>query len=383
MSAAVDLSQRIADIVGVRPVDDDDRALIAAAAETAQSWSDLPADVQALLGRLASEPTLEELLSGRPAGGSLVPVDDDGTPLAAAGRSAYDEQHDVHRDSDGRFAEHDAGGSPFPGMRAATEQDRAAFRDKVGQAIPPAWTDVYIADDLATAKLLARGRDSKGRHQTIYSAAHTEAQAAVKFSRIRELAKHLDKLDHALERDAASNDDAAALLLIRRLGMRPGSDRDTGAAQQAHGATNLLARHVTVDGDQVGFDFTGKKGVHIRLSTSDPLIADAIAARLARRGPDERLFDTDENRTRAYMHSTGVPTDLLLKDLRTLHANVVALREIQARDGTPASKAEFRRWRKEVAEQVAAELGNTPALALASYINPTVFHRWAESEEWL
>jgi DNA topoisomerase-1 len=278
----------------------------------------------------------------------------------------------------------DALKSAFEGMHAATDRERADFRVKVGKAIPPAWTDVHIADDLDTARLLARGRDGKGRPQSIYSAAHTEAQAATKFARIRELDRHLDKLDHALERDAAGNDHAAALLLIRRRGMRPGSDRDTGAEKAAHGATNLRARHAAVDGDTVQLDFTGKKGVHIQLEFDDPLIAQAISNRLASRTGDQRLFDTDERRTREYLKSTGVPDEFLLKDLRTVRANVVALREIAARGNElPKSKMEFRKWRREVAEAVSAELGNTPALALSSYINPTVFTPWVQSEDWL
>ncbi len=272
---------------------------------------------------------------------------------------------------------------PFPGMRLASTADRVAFRSKVGRAIPPAWTDVYIADDLDSAKLLVRGKDGKGRAQSMYSAAHTEGQAEVKFARIKALTTHLDKLDHAVERDAADNDDAAALLLIRRLGMRPGSNRDTGSKVQAHGATNLLARHVVVDGDTVRFDFTGKKGVHIKLQVEDRLIAQAVSARLARRSGDQQLFDTTEERTRAYMRSTGMPDGFLLKDLRTVRANVVALREIAARRGPPRTKAEFQRWRREVAVAVSGELGNTPTLALSSYINPTVFGGWAKSEDWL
>ncbi len=288
------------------------------------------------------------------------------------------------RDSEGQFAEvAGAVGRVFAGMRRATAADRDAFRRKTGKAIPPAWTDVHIAEDLESAKLLVKGRDAKGRPQSIYSAAHTEGQAAKKFARIRELDKHLDKLDHAIERDARDNDDAAALLLIRRLGMRPGSERSTQAKVQAHGATNLRAKHVRVEGDTTHFDFIGKKGVHIQLRTDDPLIADVVRRRLATRGGDDRLFNTTENRTRDYMRSTGVPSGFLLKDLRTVRANVVALQEIgKHANAVPRTKAEFQRWRREVATAVSAQLGNTPTLALSSYINPAVFGRWAK-EGWL
>lgn len=280
------------------------------------------------------------------------------------------------RDSHGKWTD------GVPGMSLASDEARTAFKAATGKAIPPGWTDVRIADDLASAALLVRGKDAKGRAQSIYSAAHTQNQAAVKFARIKELAKHLDKLDHAVERDADTNDDAAALLLIRKLGMRPGSDKDTGADKQAHGATNLLARHVTVTGGRVELDFTGKKGVHIQLSTDDPVIVSAIRRRLESRSGDDRLFQTNETRTRAYMRSTGVPAGFLLKDLRTVRANVDALREIAGSD-PPLTKVEFRRRRLAVATKVSEQLGNTPTLALSSYINPTVFSPWVKSEDWL
>ena len=188
-------------------------------------------------------------------------------------------------------------------------------------------------------------------------------------------------MDEALERDALHDDDAAALLLIRRLGMRPGSNRNTGAEQQAHGATNLLARHVHVTpGGVTVFEFVGKKGVNIKLRVRDPLIADVIRKRLEERRGDEPLFDTNEGRVRAYMGSQ-IPSEFLLKDLRTYHANVVALREI-GKMRAPRTQAEFRRQRREVAVAVSAELGNTPALALSSYINPSVFTPWIGDNGW-
>lgn len=58
-----DLSRRIAAIVGARPVDPDDRDAIVDAAQVAESWEELPAEIRALLERLAGQPTTDELLS--------------------------------------------------------------------------------------------------------------------------------------------------------------------------------------------------------------------------------------------------------------------------------------------------------------------------------
>jgi hypothetical protein len=42
----------------------------------------------------------------------------------------------------------------------------------------------------------------------------------------------------------------------------------------------------------------------------------------------------------------------------------------------PNSQREFKRYRKEVGEAVARELGNTPTIALKSYVSPEVFAAW-------
>jgi HK97 family phage portal protein len=288
--------------------------------------------------------------------------------------------HDPHS---GQFASKGGTASKFAGMKPATAEDKAAFKAKTGQSIPPAWTDVHVAENMDHASLLVKGYDGKGRQQSIYSAEHTKAQSEKKFARNVELAKHTDKLDAAIERDAMTNDEAGALMLIRKMGMRPGSNRDTGAKEQAHGATNLKKKHVIINEDgTTTLDFIGKKGVHIKLDVKDPQIHEVLKSRHRKKAnDDDQLFDTNEDKVRDYMRSTGIPTEFLLKDLRTLHANTVALREIE-KMSKPKTKAEFLRQRKQIAEKVSAELGNTPTLALQSYINPAVFGAWAQ-EGWL
>ncbi len=283
----------------------------------------------------------------------------------------------VHSKSTGQFASKQ-------GMSAATPESKARFKEVTGRSIPPAWTDVQIADDLATADLQVLGRDAKGRRQAWYSKEHTKRQAEKKFQRIKELQPHMGKLDAALDRDAMTNDDAGALTLIRRMGMRPGSNANRGAAVQAHGATNLKAKHVTINGDgSATLDFTGKDGVHIVLQTKDKKVVDVLSSRKIGKGDDDQLFNTNEDRVRKYMNTEGgVPNDFLLKDLRTNHANVVALREIK-NVPAPATKQEFIKARKEIGTRVSTELGNDASMALNSYINPTVFTPWVKDGSWV
>lgn len=291
--------------------------------------------------------------------------------------------NDAHDPHSGQFASH-GGSAGTGGMKKATDADKAEYKAKTGKSIPPGWTDVEIAENLDTAALQVRAKDAKGRVQSRYSAEHTKAQSEKKFARNKELAQHTDKLDAALERDHLENDDAGALLLIRKMGMRPGSNRDTGAEKQAHGATNLKAKHVKVDeAGNLHLDFTGKDGVPIKLAVHDPMVEHTLKHRLSKgKKGDDQLFDTNEDKVRDYMRATGTPKEFLLKDLRTLHANVTALK-VMNDIPAPKTKKEFLSARKRVADGVSSQLGNTPQMALSSYINPTIFGKWVLDESWL
>ncbi|MFZ4431589.1 MAG: hypothetical protein ACOYOQ_00180 [Microthrixaceae bacterium] len=266
----------------------------------------------------------------------------------------------------------------YPGMAPATDADRERLR------IPPAWTDVHVATD-PEAPMQARGRDDKGRAQSIYSAEHTEQQAAAKYERVARLVETVDQLDTAIAADMDTNDTAAALKLIRFFGMRPGSTADTGAAKKAYGATTLEVRHVRQypDTGRTTFSFTGKKGVPITVSTRDPDIYRMIEARVQGKDRRDTLFDTSASQVRDYMNAAMGTTDFNPKDLRTMRANAIAIQMVGSMR-RPTTWKKYREARNKVADAVSKELGNTRAVALSGYINPTVFAEWeaALDTEW-
>ena len=257
------------------------------------------------------------------------------------------------------------------GMHPPTDADHAALKQQ-GIKIPPGWTEVQVAND-PKADLQVLGRDSKGRAQYVYSAEHSARQSAAKFARIRAMHDKMPAIDSALARDAGTNDDAAAVMLIRRMGLRPGSDADTGAEKKAYGATNLLAGHTTVEGSVVRLRFTGKKGVNLDLEVDDPDLAKVIEPRLSGKAPGERLLATNERKTAAYLHR--IDPAVKLKDLRTYRGTDIA-RQTVADYPAPTNRKTYTAATREVAVRVSRALGNTPAVALESYIDPDVFSPW-------
>jgi DNA topoisomerase-1 len=260
-----------------------------------------------------------------------------------------------------------SGDSGAGGLKPASAEDRKRL------GIPPAWTAVRVNRD-RNAALQAVGKDSKGREQRVYSAAHHERQAAAKFARIEALHDRLPEIDRRISEDAKTDDTALAALLIRRMGLRPGSDADTGAEKKAYGATNLKASHVEVQGGtKVRARFTGKKGVDLDLSLDDPELARLLGDRRREKGAEDRLLDTNERKLRDYMRraAPGVKP----KDFRTYLGTAAAM-ELVASMPAPSSEKEYRSARKRVGEEVSRLLGNTPTVALASYVAPAVFGPW-------
>jgi DNA topoisomerase-1 len=267
-----------------------------------------------------------------------------------------------------------ASSSKYPGMRPVIPDERKALRIE-GRPIPPAWTDVHIATD-PTAPMQVRGVDAKGRHQYIYSTAHTEQAAAAKFARVKELAGRMPELDAAIERDAMDDPAAAATALIRHFGLRPGSTSDTKAKKKAYGATTLQARHVRQypDTGRTTLSFVGKSGVKITVSSRDPDIYRIVEHWLGDKQGMVDLFPASDADVRAYIDD-NLGDGFKAKDLRTHLANVMALDMVSSMR-RPTTQAKFKAARNKVADAVAKALGNTRAVTLSNYINPTVFAAW-------
>jgi DNA topoisomerase-1 len=170
-------------------------------------------------------------------------------------------------------------------------------------------------------------------------------------------------------------DTAAVTALIAETGFRVGSDEDTGAEKKAYGATTLLSSHVKVDGNELHFDFTGKKGVAQAHTLNSPRLAAYIAGRQAETGADGRLFQTTDAQVRAYVKANA-GEEFKVKDFRTWVGTATALRVV-ASIKAPTTPREFSKARLQVGKAVSRQLGNTPSIALSSYIDPTVFAPWS------
>ena len=223
--------------------------------------------------------------------------------------------------------------------------------------IPPAWKDVTFFTD---ENYVATGIDEKGRTQYIFDKFFVEKQDIKKHRRINKLGSQIGSLMNSINKDAdKGNQEAQAVYAIYKTGFRPGTEKETFADKKAFGIATMKKKHVKLKGtDKVEFDFVGKKGVKINKEVKDKKLYKIIKDR--KNNTD--LFDTNSNKVRKYFNKK-TQGKFKVKDLRTLKAAEVAKKTL---------KGNKQITKKQLGESVANELGNTPTVALGSYINPNL-----------
>ncbi|WP_250031409.1 DNA topoisomerase IB [Paractinoplanes maris] len=250
-------------------------------------------------------------------------------------------------------------------------------------AVPPAWRDVWVAGDPA-AKVQAVGVDTAGRTQYRYAGWWTESRARDKFAHVPDFAASLPSLrDHvshglgvprrALDRDHVLS---VAVRLLDLGFFRVGSER-YARDNHTYGLTTLERRHVHVGRETVTFDYSAKEHLHRVVEVSDPVVVPWARRLLARAGDDpaflawsrddggwQRVHSTHVN---AFIHAyTGI--DATARRFRTWAGTVLAAAALGgARHDERAKSPQLAAVRA-----TSRLLGNTPAVARASYIHPAV-----------
>lgn len=248
--------------------------------------------------------------------------------------------------------------------------------------VPPAWANVSYHPD-KTASLMATGLDSKGRKQYVYSTKANAAASKAKFERIKQLSskmKTITSKNDALRnsKDPIKAEHADLMHLVMHTGLRPGSEEDTGAEKKAYGATTLEGRHVVSHEGAVALHFVGKKGVENHIPIHDESTASMLKERLTKAGETGKLFpNVNDSSILRHVKSIAGPS-FKTKDFRT-HLGTSHARTVMEGVPTPTNPKEYKKHVSVVAKAVSEKLGNTPTVALQSYIHPSVFGDWRKA----
>ena len=283
-------------------------------------------------------------------------------------------------------------GFSYRDIRGAVISDRQVLARIRSLAIPPAWTDVWISP-YANGHIQATGTDGAGRKQYIYHPHWREMKDREKFDRALSFAQSLPAarrlITKHLRAEGAGPERAlaAALRIVDAGALRVGGTR-YAEANGSYGTTTLRIEHVRLDGPEVRFDFPGKSGQEWHTSIRDADLAAALEPMLRRPDPDTALayrgadgnwHSVDAAQLNAFLKEvTG--GDFSAKDFRTWQATVVAAMSLARLAPDAATKRARLKAVAATARDVAEHLGNTPAIARKSYIDPRVVDRFFDGE---
>jgi DNA topoisomerase IB len=210
----------------------------------------------------------------------------------------------------------------------------------------------------------------------------------MKFERVTQVARRLNRtraavLEHlALDGMPLEKAAATAVRLLDLGYFRIGSDAYTDE-NGSFGLTTLERRHVKRKGDRLVFCFIGKSGVEHCIEIDDPLSVSAVETMRRRRSKDPRLMAykaqrwsaLDASRVNDYLRTT-TGGEMTAKDFRTWHATVLAAAALAASDEPGDTATSRKRAIRQAMVEVSQYLGNTPAIAKASYVDPRVIDQY-------
>ncbi len=257
-----------------------------------------------------------------------------------------------------------------------------------GLVIPPAWQDVWICPD-PLGHLQATGVDAAGRKQYWYHPRWREQQDRKKFDHMLSFARSLPRLRKHILTDLRGDELdctrvlACAIRLLDvglfRIGSEQYADEDGGI-----GLATVTKDNVSISDDGVVFDYLGKSGVRRVQAVRDPLSAEVVRALRRRRSGGEQLLAYREGRRWYRLRSEQINEYLKqqigegysAKDFRTWNATVLAAVSLAADGRSARSQRARKRAINGAVRGVSEVLGNTPAVARSSYIDPRVFDRY-------
>jgi DNA topoisomerase-1 len=291
-----------------------------------------------------------------------------------------------------------------PGYRRVTSKKGVTYEDEAGNpivderelerirslVIPPAWLDVWITPD-ARGHIQAVGTDQAGRRQYLYHEAWRIHQDRLKFDRALQLAETLPAARRRVTLDLGEpgfGQDrilAAALRIIDLGSLRIGSEEYLHA-NGSRGLTTLLCRHVAIDGDEVTLTFPAKSAQKWTSTITDEDVARLLGEIVDSRGARSRLLSWKDGTWHTIRPASlneyirrQTRGEFTAKDFRTLHGTITAAAAL-AHLGAGGSERERAKRMSAAVNEAADALGNTPAIARNSYIDPRIFDRFRSGE---
>ena len=288
-----------------------------------------------------------------------------------------------------------------------TVKDKALRKRFDALVIPPMWSEVWICQD-DKGHLQSTGRDDKARKQYLYHPEWDRVRDQAKFNAMIGFAEALPNLRAQVEKDleaqslSRANVLAAVVKLLETTLIRIGNSR-YAKLNKSYGLSTLRSKHVSETDNGLAFDFVGKSAKEHHIELQDERLIDIVQACSELPGyqifkyldddGNKQVVDSSDINDYLRTHTCGHDCESKMysgnlysaKDFRTWMASVLAAShlydELQTSKGQAILASEPNSGERQqlvtaMVKAVAEELGNTPAVCRASYINPVIIERF-------
>jgi DNA topoisomerase I len=258
--------------------------------------------------------------------------------------------------------------------------------------LPPAWSAVWISPE-PLGHIQATGVDRRGRTQYRYHQLWRERRDAEKFMHMLRFARVLPSLRTATVGDLKRRDldrerVAAGVVRLIDLGLFRIGGEKYAELDHHYGATTLQKRHVTVTHDLVMFDYIAKEGKHRTVSVTDEIVLPTVRALAHADNGLDTLFSYRRDGGWHALHSYDVSNYIAAragahftaKEFRTWNATVLMALALANAGPSPATRSRQAVIAASIRE-VAGWLGDTPAVARSSYVDPRLIGRYEADGE--
>ena len=298
-------------------------------------------------------------------------------------------------------------GFTYKDATGKTVTDKALRQRFDALVIPPMWSEVWICQD-DKGHLQSTGRDDKVRKQYLYHPEWDRVRDQAKFNAMIGFAEALPNLRAQVEKDleaqslSRANVLAAVVKLLETTLIRIGNSR-YAKLNKSYGLSTLRSKHVSETYNGLAFDFVGKSAKEHHIELQDERLIDIVQACSELPGyqvfkyldddGNKQVVDSSDINDYLRTHTCGHDCESKMysgnlysaKDFRTWMASVLAAShlydELQTSKGQAILASEPNSDERQqlvtaMVKAVAEELGNTPAVCRASYINPVIIERF-------
>ncbi|MHA1557307.1 MAG: hypothetical protein ACTSPM_10285 [Candidatus Heimdallarchaeota archaeon] len=189
-----------------------------------------------------------------------------------------------------------------------------------------------------------------------------------KFNKAKKISKHLEKIRSEIVNGIKSDNPrtrkiALACYIIDQLILRVGDEKDEDEADTV-GATTLRPEHITIEGENVNFNFLGKDSVEWNKDTTFPpyVIKELqfLIAEAEKSGEDKPQIFSKIGSTQVNDFFSNIVPDLTAKVFRTFHATNIVSAHLEESD-TSADDPEYKK-------KEAATMANREAAVVCTHM---------------